>query len=60
MPWYETHCLTGKGQTRRTHDIAFGAANVSQHGIAEIEPGQLSQQLLHGQDRHCQLNDIRP
>ena len=60
MAGHQTHSLAGKCQTRRAHDIPLGATDVGQHGIAEIQRGQLSKHLLHGQDRHCQLDDISP
>ena len=57
---HQTHCLSSKRQARRAHDIALGATDVGQHGVAKIQRSQLSKHLLHGQDRHCQLDDIGP
>ncbi|MNZ62606.1 hypothetical protein D3C78_807330 [compost metagenome] len=47
-----------KDGTRLTHDIALGATDVGDDGIAKVEPGQTGQYLFHGQDRHGQLDDI--
>ncbi len=40
------------------YHIALGAADIGDHGIAQLEPSQAGQELFHGQDRHRQLNDI--
>lgn len=58
MARHQTHSLAGKCQARCTHDIALGAPHVGQYCITEIDLGQLSKQLLHGQDRHSQLDHL--
>ena len=40
------------------HNIAFGAADIGQDGLAQIHARQLSEHFFHGQDRHRQLNHI--
>ena len=60
MTRHEAHRPAGKGQARGAQHIALGAADIGEHRGTQIEPGQLGQQLLHGQDRHRQLDHIGP
>ena len=47
-----------KGLGRSTHDIALGAPHISQNGRPQIHARQQPEHFLHGQNRHCQLDDI--
>ena len=44
---------------RAAHHIAFGTADVGEHGIAKVEGGERLEQAFHGQDGHRQLDDVR-
>ena len=41
-----------------THDVALGAADIRQHGVAQVQRSQNPEQFFHRQNRHGQLNDI--
>ena len=59
VPRDKTRRHAVEGQRRRAYHIAFGAAHVRQHGITQRQLRQGAQQLLHGQNRHRQLDHIR-
>ncbi|MNH05340.1 hypothetical protein D3C79_646600 [compost metagenome] len=58
MPGHEARQTLAKHAARGSHHVALGAADISDHRIAQVELSQARQDFLHGQDRHRQLDDI--
>ncbi|MCY1425077.1 hypothetical protein D9M71_408560 [compost metagenome] len=58
MPRHETRRHATEGDPRGAHHVALGAADIGEHGIAEVVAGEFGQHPLHGQDRHRQLDHV--
>lgn len=58
MPRHEAWQTLGERLASGTHHVAFGTAHIGDHRIAQVKLSQTRQKLLHGQDRHRQLDDV--
>lgn len=59
MARHEVQGPAGEGPPRRLQHISLGAADIGDDGVAQSEPGEYAEQLLHGQDGDGELDHLR-